>query len=65
MHVIDRWINLTACQPIWAMIGRNELCYNSVRKCVNQYITIWISDSVTVGYIFVYCRFISLFAKIQ
>ena len=26
---------------------------------------LWFKGSVTVGYLFVYCRFISLFAKIQ
>ena len=46
----------------WAFIAENI-----VIRCINKeqrYIYL-IKGSVTVGYIFVNCRFISLFAKIQ
>ena len=40
--MVGGWMFLTACQPIWVMLFRS--CY-LLRKCVNQYITISLSES--------------------
>ena len=29
-------LTLTACQPIWVMLCRNELCQNLLKKCVKN-----------------------------